>query len=348
MKDYKKILEGVVNIINTTEKSDIGFANICNYIGENCPELAESKDERIRKEMIEILKKEAHDFPSSVIAEKSNSWISWLEKQGEQNTVVIIPKFKIGDTIRPKGSLAEYTIESISGECYHGKGWGLHIGGDDDYELVEQKPTEIVKWSPQEESCICQLESLVKEQWRQAEKVHNSVNIKKMSELMFFLKTLNPNKKPQSMVSAEAKEAMYDKPVWSEEDIRNIDDIDSVLFYDKDLPEDTCVRLRNWLKSLKDRVQPQPMQEWSCGDEAHLHSLITHLEQWIERHPNTTGADIQGENIAWLKSLRFRNTWKPSEEQMEVLNTISSKEILSGYERGMLIGLYTELQKLKA
>ena len=29
MKDYKKILEGVVNIINTAEKSDIGFANIC-------------------------------------------------------------------------------------------------------------------------------------------------------------------------------------------------------------------------------------------------------------------------------------------------------------------------------
>ena len=46
MKDYKKILEDVVNIINTTEKSDIGFANICTYIGENCPELAASKDER--------------------------------------------------------------------------------------------------------------------------------------------------------------------------------------------------------------------------------------------------------------------------------------------------------------
>ena len=43
MKDYKKILEGVVNIINITEKSDIGFANICTYIGDNCPELAESE-----------------------------------------------------------------------------------------------------------------------------------------------------------------------------------------------------------------------------------------------------------------------------------------------------------------
>ena len=49
MKDYKKILEGVVNIINTTEKSDIGFANICAYIGENCPELKESEDEKVEK-----------------------------------------------------------------------------------------------------------------------------------------------------------------------------------------------------------------------------------------------------------------------------------------------------------
>ena len=46
MKDYKKILEGVVNIINTAENSDIGFANICTYIGENCPGLKESDDEK--------------------------------------------------------------------------------------------------------------------------------------------------------------------------------------------------------------------------------------------------------------------------------------------------------------
>lgn len=49
MKDYKKIFEGIVDIIRTTEKSDIGFANICTYIGENCPELHESEDKKIRK-----------------------------------------------------------------------------------------------------------------------------------------------------------------------------------------------------------------------------------------------------------------------------------------------------------
>ena len=47
------------------------------------------------------------------------------------------PMFKIGDTIRPKGSKAEYTITSISDGCYHGKGWGLPIGAEKDYELVE-------------------------------------------------------------------------------------------------------------------------------------------------------------------------------------------------------------------
>ena len=45
--DYEKILKGIVDIINTTEKSDIGFVNICTYIGENCPELTESEDEMI-------------------------------------------------------------------------------------------------------------------------------------------------------------------------------------------------------------------------------------------------------------------------------------------------------------
>lgn len=58
--------------------------NIMDYI---FPELEESKDEKIRREMIEIIKNEAHEFPSSVIANKSNSWIAWLEKQGEKANI---------------------------------------------------------------------------------------------------------------------------------------------------------------------------------------------------------------------------------------------------------------------
>lgn len=46
------------------------------------------------------------------------------------------PKFKVGDIIRLKDSLADYTIERISDGCYHGRGWSIGIGCQDDYELV--------------------------------------------------------------------------------------------------------------------------------------------------------------------------------------------------------------------
>lgn len=82
MKNYKEILEGVVNIINTTEKSDIGFTNICTYISENCHELKESNNERLRKTTIAFLK----DYVDKGY-ENAIECIDWLEKQNEQKSI---------------------------------------------------------------------------------------------------------------------------------------------------------------------------------------------------------------------------------------------------------------------
>lgn len=63
--------------------------------------------------------------------------------------------------------------------------------------------------------------------------------------------------KPQRMISAEAKEAMYDKPAWSEEDEDFIYDTLSNLTELKDRYGDgygnvgKCI---DWLKSLKERI----------------------------------------------------------------------------------------------
>lgn len=95
------------------------------------------------------------------------------------------------------------------------------------------------------------------------------------------------------------------KSSWSEEDEYCRHQL--IVFCENCMvPDSGAIKCANWLKSLKDKVQPK--QEWSEEDEAHLYSLITHLEQWIKKHPNTTGADVQGENIAWLKSLKDRAT----------------------------------------
>ena len=94
--DYEKILKGIVQIINTAENSDIGFANICDYIGENCPELQESEDERIKKQILNYFMAQKVNEPQPVL----DSWIAWLEKQGEQKPVdKVVTKFKVGDLL---------------------------------------------------------------------------------------------------------------------------------------------------------------------------------------------------------------------------------------------------------
>ena len=96
MKDYKKILEGVVNIINTTEKSDIGFADICAYIGENCPELKESEDEKVEKAIFAMVYDSDNELWSSYGVSKSDV-LAWLEKQGKHAN--FRNKIQIGDKV---------------------------------------------------------------------------------------------------------------------------------------------------------------------------------------------------------------------------------------------------------
>jgi hypothetical protein len=65
--------------------------------------------------------------------------------------------------------------------------------------------------------------------------------------------------KPQRMISAEAKEAMYDKPAWNEKDekeykyvLKFVDNILNNCGNKKDYEH--CKRCYDWLKSLKQRI----------------------------------------------------------------------------------------------
>lgn len=99
--DYKEILKGIVQIINTTEKSDIGFANICTYIGENCPELEVSEDEltwltRFIKEEAYSLSMDIRDNEDRVKLKKLQRSLAWLEKQaGKDKLIQELGKYKV-------------------------------------------------------------------------------------------------------------------------------------------------------------------------------------------------------------------------------------------------------------
>ena len=97
--------------------------------------------------------------------------------------------------------------------------------------------------------------------------------------------------KPKRMISAEAKEALYDKPDWSEKDENVLEDIEEAI-----------------------------------------------INYWH--------GDTQDILLDWLKSLKDKYTWKPSDEQMKQLVWIAeqNKDNMIGKE---LISLYQDLKKLR-
>lgn len=99
------------------------------------------------------------------------------------------------------------------------------------------------------------------------------------------------------------------KPAWNEEEEYRLDiileRIERGLIVDKEHID--------WLKSLKDRVQPQHKQEWSMYDETILKALIDHFE-YKKEFNEAEDYDI----VLWLKSLRPENRWKPTEELLDV------------------------------
>jgi hypothetical protein len=97
-------------------------------------------------------------------------------------------------------------------------------------------------------------------------------------------------------------------------------------------------KIRTWLKSLKDRVQPKV--EWSEEDEEMLNLIIARLHS----HPNVDLEEYSKE-YDWLnynpKSLRPQKQWKPSEELITYL--YEAIDIIEEQEKYSIVTALREL-----
>ena len=140
------------------------------------------------------------------------------------------------------------------------------------------------------------------------------------------------------------------KPAWSEEDEKMWITISDLLWEGFKLSDGKVSwdKIRCWLLPkityFKDRVQTHSKQEWSEEDERIKYNLIKYCG--LCRSMSCCGRVRVDEAIAWLKSLKERYTWKPSDEQMKQLGWIAeqNKDNMIGKE---LMSLYQELKKLK-
>lgn len=103
-------------------------------------------------------------------------------------------------------------------------------------------------------------------------------------------------------------------------------------WYDRDIA---------WLESLKDKVQPQPKQDWSEEDEKIYQSIMDDTVQENQ---------LNRKQIDWLRNLKYRHisqsqfTWKPSDEQIGVIEAVINNR---SFQRRHLDSLYEQLKKLR-
>lgn len=118
-KEALKVMESLYNVVKYQLSTDALLTS--QTIEKAFPELRESKDDKIRKELISFVRNDGWKF-IKLTKEEKESWIAWLEKQGERtHDNKVEPKFKVGDfilngDITDKG---EYEIFKILKVCSH-------------------------------------------------------------------------------------------------------------------------------------------------------------------------------------------------------------------------------------
>ena len=107
------------------------------------------------------------------------------------------------------------------------------------------------------------------------------------------------------------------KPAWSEEDEVKINRIVACLENLNVADNDILLKDVDWLKSLKDRVQPQPNQEWSEEDEKIRQTIINEFKQCSEWY--CSNGLTKEDCINWLNKQEYFEWGDEDNENMNSL-----------------------------
>lgn len=276
----RKLKEDPQSVFN--EYSPKEGDTICDYI---FPELAESVDEKIRKALIDFFQ-DWHKTKPSRWSISVSDVIAWLEKQGEQKPIdKIKPKFKIGDWIIYSNEEVHLITDfDDNGYFVDNKEYYIPFNCEGNMRLwtIEDAKRGDVLATP---NYIYIFNSIDKE----TETVGYHCLMKKSDKHFSFgdykihdeiLNSIPATKEQRDTFFTKIKESGYE---WSEE-TDELNKIDQKHIFSED-------------------------------DENRISRLIAYFE---DKESFSAEDDIAYAN--WLKSLKERVAWKPSEEQMNALS----------------------------
>ena len=367
------------------EKIAIRFGS--NVADEIFSEYEESEDERIRKELIAMVRL------SCTNGDDIDKKIAWIEKQGEQkpavDTKVIIPKFRVGDIVKSKSQpmLSPRKIISIGKDCYWCEDRGcIGFAWEDDCEVVEQNPADKIEpkfkvgdWVVSPNGVYWHIDTIRDgryqvssdsgegAEWPLDTNIYHRFTIQdakggdvlidksKGREGIFIFKKTEPSNIKTSALNpltvlgycgiggagftkgsgwGDTANCTYYPATKEQRD----------LLFQK-MKEASC----EWdaeKKELK-KIEKKPA-EWSEEDDEHLERILKEMESQRQRPLNIPYWDKIESDYNWLKSLKNRYTWKPSNGQMEALN--DAIDICSKQNNNIgewLYNLREQLEKLR-
>lgn len=285
--------------------------------------IPESEDEKIRKSIIAIINN---------YVDNSNTFkpkmIAWLEKQAEQSqywepSEEQLEALDYAYNSCPDTERSNY-YEGVLGTIID----DLHKLSE---KLGEQKPA-----------------NKVEPKFKVGDVVRSSndtmLKIVGITDYCYNCVTCATNDEYSFGFNIQDEFELVEQKPWSEEDETTKNNISHIIRqYDKISKRDNqpCCYVGDcllWMQNIRDRVQPQPKQEWSEQDKTVLNNLIYALA-------NDRIGNNRDEYVDWLKSIRPQNTWKPSLSQLNALGVVAKGNAPDDIEE--IESLYNDLKKLK-
>ena len=306
------------------------------------PELSESEDEKIIRTLKEIVNWGCAKNISVENNVELKDCLAWIEKQGEQKpTNKIEQSCYHNDGLYYAIDILEKTLGKVEGYQSDDGKMEHQIAIETVNALYHKKPAELSK---EDEEMFDAIIADIKF----TQKAHDhDVNQVVYEREIDWLKSLKDRMQPQP------------KQDWNEEDEKKRKLLIAILKVNhpnahfKVNPKGTVSmetmsteELVDWLKSIKDRIQPQSKQEWSVEDTKMINFIINILECAPDMRPcsEVYHESAYQKQINWLKSLK-PNHWKPSEKQLSVLQT-AIKDYGTCAEKNVLESLYSSLKTL--
>lgn len=306
------------------------------------PELAESEDEKIRKELISFFS----DLPDTDTFRgiPPSKVIAWLEKQKEYESTDFEYVWDRTDCGELTAALDKYSEEAIINMCHAWYDKGIELERKSWLEKQGQVKESTIS-QHEIETCKDNVNSLTFEDEKvrktlidffgRGAKYGGQTNGVYDKDIIAWLEKQGKTSPVLSNSSNNGKDEQ--KQEWSEEEDDDawMNDIISKVENNLQLNKAEI----DWLKSLK----LQPKQSLDEDTQQWVDTIIKDYEDLYNTDKDHS-ATIQAK-ISILKSLRPQNTWKPSDEQIKVCKEVYA-DLLSakGFDLGTVV---SELNRLE-